>query len=137
MMKLRSFIILVLVMGAGILPVHSQDSVAKNKTETAFSQAFRANPSGWLNECNNSLIGLYLRDTAPDLDTVTIFRQLRDYMVVVRMLQERFNMDPVSFSIRSAHTIKMRVVDILRDIAKRSEERRVGKECRSRWSPYH
>ena len=22
-------------------------------------------------------------------------------------------------------------------IAKRSEERRVGKECRSRWSPYH
>src|SRR3712207_8631184 len=24
-----------------------------------------------------------------------------------------------------------------RDIEKRSEERRVGKECRSRWSPYH
>src|SRR2546422_1141019 len=24
-----------------------------------------------------------------------------------------------------------------RDLAKRSEERRVGKECRSRWSPYH
>ena len=23
------------------------------------------------------------------------------------------------------------------DSAKRSEERRVGKECRSRWSPYH
>ena len=23
------------------------------------------------------------------------------------------------------------------DIANRSEERRVGKECRSRWSPYH
>ena len=23
------------------------------------------------------------------------------------------------------------------DIAPRSEERRVGKECRSRWSPYH
>src|SRR5690349_22433860 len=23
------------------------------------------------------------------------------------------------------------------DIARRSEERRVGKECRSRWSPYH
>ena len=25
--------------------------------------------------------------------------------------------------------------DVVRD--KRSEERRVGKECRSRWSPYH
>ena len=23
------------------------------------------------------------------------------------------------------------------EISKRSEERRVGKECRSRWSPYH
>jgi len=23
------------------------------------------------------------------------------------------------------------------DLVKRSEERRVGKECRSRWSPYH
>ena len=23
------------------------------------------------------------------------------------------------------------------EIVKRSEERRVGKECRSRWSPYH
>src|SRR2546425_4852168 len=25
----------------------------------------------------------------------------------------------------------------LEDLADRSEERRVGKECRSRWSPYH
>ena len=25
----------------------------------------------------------------------------------------------------------------LTDTAHRSEERRVGKECRSRWSPYH
>src|SRR5882762_12000909 len=28
------------------------------------------------------------------------------------------------------------VVEVARD-AQRSEERRVGKECRSRWSPYH
>src|SRR5260370_22133913 len=27
--------------------------------------------------------------------------------------------------------------EIARRLAKRSEERRVGKECRSRWSPYH
>ena len=25
----------------------------------------------------------------------------------------------------------------LKELKKRSEERRVGKECRSRWSPYH
>ena len=27
--------------------------------------------------------------------------------------------------------------DGVRESAERSEERRVGKECRSRWSPYH
>ena len=27
--------------------------------------------------------------------------------------------------------------DVERDYKERSEERRVGKECRSRWSPYH
>ena len=26
---------------------------------------------------------------------------------------------------------------VLTDVVDRSEERRVGKECRSRWSPYH
>ena len=26
---------------------------------------------------------------------------------------------------------------LLRSLSNRSEERRVGKECRSRWSPYH
>ena len=34
-----------------------------------------------------------------------------------------------------AATLKARAYD--RDVARRSEERRVGKECRSRWSPYH
>ena len=33
----------------------------------------------------------------------------------------------------SAH----REPDVFFEYAKRSEERRVGKECRSRWSPYH
>src|SRR5256885_12090562 len=30
-----------------------------------------------------------------------------------------------------------REVAALREVERRSEERRVGKECRSRWSPYH
>ena len=29
------------------------------------------------------------------------------------------------------------VFGLVGDTTKRSEERRVGKECRSRWSPYH
>ena len=30
--------------------------------------------------------------------------------------------------------VDQQIIDLL---AERSEERRVGKECRSRWSPYH
>src|SRR3712207_9460869 len=30
-----------------------------------------------------------------------------------------------------------RALSGVRRVSKRSEERRVGKECRSRWSPYH
>ena len=35
--------------------------------------------------------------------------------------------------------LALRVLQVLRDFPAvlRSEERRVGKECRSRWSPYH
>ena len=34
--------------------------------------------------------------------------------------------------------LKKRVIPLAEKLnSKRSEERRVGKECRSRWSPYH
>ena len=36
----------------------------------------------------------------------------------------------------SAFTIKFNGEKIVQEV-ERSEERRVGKECRSRWSPYH
>ena len=29
------------------------------------------------------------------------------------------------------------IIEEIEDYIDRSEERRVGKECRSRWSPYH
>ena len=35
---------------------------------------------------------------------------------------------------RSGEKIKLASID---ELLGRSEERRVGKECRSRWSPYH
>src|SRR5271170_6343051 len=34
-------------------------------------------------------------------------------------------------------TVKSILPDVVNRIDERSEERRVGKECRSRWSPYH
>ena len=38
---------------------------------------------------------------------------------------------------RQTHTFTLLNTAPVRDSEMRSEERRVGKECRSRWSPYH
>ena len=43
---------------------------------------------------------------------------------------------------KEADSIDLHILKLLQDNARlsmttRSEERRVGKECRSRWSPYH
>ena len=35
------------------------------------------------------------------------------------------------------HDAEHHLLEHVSEIASRSEERRVGKECRSRWSPYH
>src|SRR2546425_12029342 len=50
-------------------------------------------------------------------------------IALLRVLQER-----EIERLRSSHPI---TVDVRVVAATRSEERRVGKECRSRWSPYH
>ena len=42
----------------------------------------------------------------------------------------------VANELRSAPKVKM-LLDVRSMTGFRSEERRVGKECRSRWSPYH
>ena len=47
----------------------------------------------------------------------------------------------VATSILAGHAQQKEPVDYVNPLmgtdSKRSEERRVGKECRSRWSPYH
>src|SRR6266567_9510442 len=43
-----------------------------------------------------------------------------------------FVLTPVDVAAKDVNEIQYNVIDGLR-----SEERRVGKECRSRWSPYH
>ena len=55
----------------------------------------------------------------------------------VRNLIKKYNPDIVYAHSSKAGAIA-RVADIgLKNCCVRSEERRVGKECRSRWSPYH
>src|SRR5258708_36247958 len=46
----------------------------------------------------------------------------RDYLIELAKRTERLKLTNVMFALGEPH---------------RSEERRVGKECRSRWSPYH
>src|SRR3989449_1875610 len=44
---------------------------------------------------------------------------------------------PADLSHRAEDRVRMAQVAAFLVLAMRSEERRVGKECRSRWSPYH
>ena len=49
-----------------------------------------------------------------------------------------FNQEDIKAALeRAGHEVHVfNAVDFVRE-KQRSEERRVGKECRSRWSPYH
>ena len=48
-----------------------------------------------------------------------------------------YTMPDVFHTFRAGHRIMIQVQGSWFPLADRSEERRVGKECRSRWSPYH
>src|SRR2546425_12258751 len=59
---------------------------------------------------------------------------------VVQDLLARVRVKALDEEVRSSLTPAQEVVRVVRDElieVLRSEERRVGKECRSRWSPYH
>src|SRR5256885_17230861 len=54
----------------------------------------------------------------------------------------RQTIDDILDEVEAIHIVQHRHIEGGRDrafllVAARSEERRVGKECRSRWSPYH
>src|SRR2546421_9434658 len=51
-------------------------------------------------------------------------------------LRARFTGDPAHV-VNFMHFIAEEVRELMAQLGYRSEERRVGKECRSRWSPYH
>ena len=53
--------------------------------------------------------------------------------IIKKYLEENNNKSIVGARMRG---IKKSTI-LIKHVAERSEERRVGKECRSRWSPYH
>src|SRR5690349_23696774 len=77
-----------------------------------------------------------LRDWSSDVCSSDLFMHFRAQRSA-RMLMEDLK---ISFDelVRYKHSTRMELADrILDDLASRSEERRVGKECRSGWWEYH
>src|SRR2546426_12641938 len=56
---------------------------------------------------------------------------------LVRRIERPLQVDFLVAASYGADTMSSGHVRLLYDPETRSEERRVGKECRSRWSPYH
>src|SRR3989454_11529140 len=84
----------------------------------------------YLNWCGyDDGIALALRERRIERERVVVAMQLqsRDAPSALRELDESF---------RRLGTSRIDVVTFYY-VEERSEERRVGKECRSRWSPYH
>src|SRR2546422_2663287 len=63
----------------------------------------------------------------------------KQYIVMIRPVAEGLVMQQLLYAgeVRSIKEIDIPQGEVKEAELKRSEERRVGKECRSRWSPYH
>ena len=63
-------------------------------------------------------------------------RYIRFDWAIKRLLRQKANFDVLEGFLTVFLNEKVKIIEIL-ESESRSEERRVGKECRSRWSPYH
>src|SRR5256886_1162855 len=71
---------------------------------------------------------------------ITITGAPADNAIAVRLFEELLELIRAGQNLTPdavGHTLGMLTADSAERPAERSEERRVGKECRSRWSPYH
>ena len=78
----------------------------------------------------------YAERNAADLNAALEFARNRERYTFLRWGQEAFqNFRVVPPDTGIVHQVNLEY--LARVVFRRSEERRVGKECRSRWSPYH
>src|SRR3712207_9189627 len=61
----------------------------------------------------------------------------RSFDIYSRLLRERVIFIGTAIDDQVANLVVAQLLHLEADDPDRSEERRVGKECRSRWSPYH
>src|SRR2546430_14537450 len=76
------------------------------------------------------------RHVTPCLADLIVFQAYELHQVEVWAHQLRCKLQMNRFR-KGTRIIKREIVDECSIVDPRSEERRVGKECRSRWSPYH
>ena len=64
---------------------------------------------------------------------------MKDYLPIIGEIEGSVDIknDVVNESFKNIKAFYMNSDNVFNLMIKRSEERRVGKECRSRWSPYH
>ena len=66
------------------------------------------------------------------LGTIAVAQGLMTEKAPVSEYQTRYSDIDIN-----GHVNSIKYIEHILDLFPRSEERRVGKECRSRWSPYH
>src|SRR2546423_1725149 len=79
----------------------------------------------------------FLRGQAEALDGGIHFRPFLLEEALALVLHQRLARTRAHEHAQAAALLHQPLVDELLVALERSEERRVGKECRSRWSPYH
>ena len=117
--------------------LNAADSVIKKNTE-------RFERTLWTKKQNGSLIesNVYSDEESESLEIAyLISKQIKNGLSANEIaIMYRVNAQSRSFEVAlSSLGLRYRLVGGVRfyDRRERSEERRVGKECRSRWSPYH
>src|SRR3989440_12286470 len=85
---------------------------------------FAGRQTPWSNEAEQAVLGAMLLDQDAALKAAEVLDDTMFYREGHRLL------------FRSMIALTERG-DVIDPVTLRSEERRVGKECRSRWSPYH
>ena len=91
---------------------------------------------GWLVGFISCFIGRHIINW---LDTVLLDNYARKTAQHLRqeLLAKLFKLGPQLVQQQGTGNIVTLTLDGISEVENRSEERRVGKECRSRWSPYH
>ena len=113
--------------------VANGESIAKASKNINIS---RKTGERWVKQYNeNGIAGLFSNYSNCGRKSYLTDQQLNELKEIITGNEEKYNLKDVKNLIKEKYGITYSEKQIW--VVLRSEERRVGKECRSRWSPYH